>query len=100
MRERLRADLLAAMKAKDETRVKVLRAAMAALGNAEAVDPRSAPKGATEVARKELTDADVRDVIVAEQAELDAAAADLRANGRPDEAQHLEHRRSILDAYL
>jgi uncharacterized protein YqeY len=100
MQERLRADLLAAMKAKDETRLKVLRGAMAAIANAEAVDPQTAPKGATEVPRRELTDDDVRAVIRSEQAELDAAAADLRANARPDEAAALEQRRSILDAYL
>jgi uncharacterized protein YqeY len=100
MREQLRADLLAAMKAKDETRLKVLRGALAAIANAEAVDPRTAPKGATEVAPRELTDADVRSVLLSEQSELDAAAADLRANGRTDEAKHLEARRSILDAYL
>jgi uncharacterized protein YqeY len=100
MQERLRADLLAAMKAKDEVRLKTIRAAMAAIANAEAVDPSTAPKGATEVARRELTDDDVRAVIQSEQAELDAAAAELRANGRPDDATALEHRRSILDAYL
>ena len=100
MQQRIRADLLAAMKAKDETRLKVLRSAMAAIANAEAVDPTTAPKGATEVARRELTEDDVRAVIEAERAELAAAAADLRANDRPDEAAHLEARRSILDAYL
>lgn len=100
MQERLRADLLAAMRAKDQTRLKTLRAAMAAIANAEAVDAATAPAGATEVARRQLTDDDVRAVIEAERAELAAAAADLRANDRPDEAQHLEARRSILDAYL
>lgn len=100
MRDRMRADLVAAMKAKDQTRLKVLRGALAAIANAEAVDASTAPRGATELARKELTDQDVRWVLEAERSELDAAAADLRANGRADEADHLEHRRQILDAYL
>ena len=100
MRERLRADLLAAMKAKDETRLKVLRSLSAALGNAEAVDPSTVPSGQTEVARRQLTDDDVRSVIDAERAELDAAAAELDANGRPAEADALRQRRRVLDRYV
>ena len=100
MREQLRADLLAAMKAKDETRLKVLRSVMAALGNAEAVDPSPGPDGVTEVARRELTDDDVRSVIDFERAELDAAAADLDANGRTEEANALRQRRRVLDRYV
>ena len=100
MREQIRADLLAAMKAKDETRLKVLRATLAALGNAEAVDPSTVPAGQTEVARRELTDDDVRHVIVSEQAELEAAAAELDAHGREDEAKALRQRRAMLDRYV
>lgn len=100
MREQLRADLLAAMKAKDETRLKVLRSVMAALGNAEAVDPSTVPAGVTEVARRELTDDDVRSVIDFERAELDAAAAELDANGRTAEADALRQRRRVLDRYV
>lgn len=100
MRERLRADLLAAMKAKDETRIKVLRSTLAALGNAEAVDASTVPAGQTEVARRELTGDDVRSVIEAERAELEAAAAELAANGRTDEAEALRRRRAMLDRYI
>lgn len=100
MRERLRADLVAAMKAKDEARVKVLRATLAAIGNAEAVDPSSVAAGVTEVQRRELTDDDVRSVIEAERAELEAAAAELVANGRAEDADALRHRRTMLDPYI
>ena len=96
----MRADLLAAMKAKDEVRLKVLRATLAALGNAEAVDVASAPKGATEVPRHELTDDDVRSVIEAERAELEAAAVELAANDRQGEADQLRRRRKMLDRYI
>lgn len=100
MKERLRADLLAAMKAKDETRLKVLRATLAAIGNAEAVDPKTVPAGVTEVPRRELTDDDIRSVIDFERAELEAAATELAANGRDDEADALRRRRAMLDRYV
>ena len=100
MRERLRADLLAAMKAKDETRVKVLRATLAAIANAEAIDPSTVPSGVTEAQRRELNDDDIRSVIETERAELEAAAAELAANGRPAEADALRRRLTLLDAYI
>ena len=100
MRERLRADLLAAMKAKDETLLKVLRATLAAIGNAEAIDPSTVAPDVTEVQRRELTDDDVRSVIEAERAELESAAAELDANGRAEEADALRRRRVVLDRYL
>jgi uncharacterized protein YqeY len=100
VKDRLRADLLRAMKAKDETTLKVLRSALAAIANAEAIDPKSAPAGATEVERRLLTDADMRAVIQAELDEMAAAAVDLRANDRPDDASALDRRRSILDGYV
>ena len=98
MRERLAADLTDALRAKDLRRVKVLRAALAAIANAEAVDASTVARGVTEVARRELTDDDVRAVLVAEHDELVAAVADLRAHDR--DTTDLDARIEILSAYL
>jgi len=102
----MQADLSAAMKARDSARVAVLRATLGALANAEAVEAPTGPisltaaAGATEVARRELTDADVRAVIERERNEL-LAAADERANlGLPDDAAELRGQATALDPYL
>src|SRR5262245_19012865 len=80
VRARMQADLKEAMKDRDSARVTVLRSTLGALANAEAVDAPTGPisltaaAGTTEVARRELTHDDVRDVIERERAELLAAA--------------------------
>lgn len=100
--ERLRSDLVAALKSGDGTRTSVLRTALAALANAEAVDP-AGPTVATglagDVARRELTDADVVALLAAERDELREQAAALRARGR-SEADDLDDRAAVLAAYL
>jgi uncharacterized protein YqeY len=101
----MRQDLRDAMKARDVRRVSVLRAALGAVANAEAVpsDARPNVSGAdvgTEVARRELTEADVVAVVAREVAELRADAALHRELGRADALTDLEARITILDAYL
>jgi uncharacterized protein YqeY len=98
VRDQIQTDLSAALRAKDMLRVKVLRAALAAIANAEAVDPATAPAGATEVARRDLTEDDVRAVLVCERDELRSAADDLREHGRDD--SHLQEQLRVLDTYL
>ncbi|HEX7132201.1 MAG TPA: GatB/YqeY domain-containing protein [Iamia sp.] len=100
--EHLRADLVVALKAGDATRTSALRIALAALANAEAVDA-AGPTVATgllgDVARRQLTDADVVALLAAERDDLRDQAAALRARGRA-EADDLDDRAAVLAAYL
>ena len=101
----MQADLTAAMKARDSTRVAVLRATLAAIANAEAVasDGRvslTAPAGSTEVARRELSDVDVRAIIERERTELLGAADEREGLGRPDDAVELRAQAAVLEGYL
>jgi uncharacterized protein YqeY len=92
---RLRADLTAALGSGDRVAVAALRSALAAIGNAEAVDlttdagPAASPPaasehfagaragpGASEVTRKRLTVADVTRIVADEIAERQSAAAE------------------------
>jgi hypothetical protein len=114
LRDRLRAALKAAMKARDAVAVAALRSALAAVGNAEAVAPAGGPApltdgviagavagvGATEAARRELTDDEVAAIVRAEVDDRRAAAADYEAAGHPDRAARLSAEADALDAHL
>ncbi|HMK11367.1 MAG TPA: hypothetical protein VK461_07285 [Acidimicrobiales bacterium] len=78
----MQADLTAAMKERDPSRVAVLRATLGALANAEAVDAPSGP------------------VSLTERAELLAAADERDALGLPDDAADLRGQAAVLTAYL
>jgi len=86
-RDTLRTELLSARKDRDSTRVSALRSALSAIDNAEAPDEArlDAPSsgaianavvglGAAEVARRELSDAEIRGLLRAEIDERLAAA--------------------------
>jgi uncharacterized protein YqeY len=99
------ADLTAAMKARDSTRVAVLRAALAAIANAEAVASDgavslTAPAGSTEVARRELSEVDVRLTVERERAELLGATGERERLGRGDDAAELRRQAAVLADYL
>jgi uncharacterized protein YqeY len=102
----MQADLKQAMKDRDSSRVTVLRATLGALANAEAVDAPTGPisltaaAGTTEVARRELTEEDVRAVIERERAELLAAADERASLGLPEDADELRAQAAALDSYL
>ena len=108
LRQRLRQALPAAMKARDRTAVAALRATLAALDNAEAVatDPGDRQSlaiellpsgaGATEVARRMLTDADVERIVRAESAEREQAAAEYAERGQADRAGQLRAEARVL----
>ena len=101
----MQADLNAAMKARDSTRVAVLRAALAAIANAEAVASDgavslTAPAGSTEVARRELSEVDVRLIVERERAELRGAADERERLGRGDDAAELRAQAEVLEVYL
>ena len=96
LRDRMAAALTAAMKARDRVAVAALRSALARVANAEAVHIDTVPRagalhdaavgaGAADAPRRELTEADVREVVEAEVAEherVGAAPARGRAPGR------------------
>ena len=112
LRQRLRAALPAAIKARDRVAVSALRSTLAAIDNAEAVD--RAPDvdrrlgieqipvgvGAAEVERRVLTQAQVEHIVRAEVAEREAAARDYEQAGRPERAETLRHEATILSTHL
>jgi uncharacterized protein len=110
LRERLQADLKAALKARDRVASSAIRSLLGAIANAEAVeapapDPSAAPLGAVgvgvgEVARRELTEADILAIIRADADERSSALADAEAHGRTDAAERLRAESGVLARYL
>ena len=105
----MRADLTAAMKERDRARLTVLRTALAAFANAEAVDVADAanspawpaqPAGSTEVDRVVLVDADHQRILGDLIADRVDTAATYDANGRSDDADVLRNEIDILTTYL
>ena len=101
-RRTLRDALLAARKDRDSTRVSALRSVLSAIDNAETpegarVDAPSSGTiaggvvglGAAEVARRELTDAQIRELVHAEIDERLTATRDFTVGGRPERAATL-----------
>ena len=111
LRQRLRDALPAAIKGRDRVAVAALRATLAAIDNAEAVD--RAPSGdhglaierspvgvgAAEVERRVLTEAQVEHIVRAEMAEREAAAREYDRAGRPERAEQLRREISVLSAH-
>jgi uncharacterized protein len=112
LRQRLRAALPAALKARDRVAVAALRATLAAIDNAEAVDRpatvdqrlaiEQTPIGiaAAEVERRVLTADQVEHIVRTEVAEREAAARDYERAGRPDRAKQLRDEAGVLVAHL
>ena len=114
----LRAALVPAMRAKDTVAVSALRSALAAIANAESVDPSAAPVavrtlassehvagavvglGAAEVARRQLSDDDVRRIVVEEVTTRQADAETLERHGASEHAQTLRAEAEVLAAVL
>lgn len=109
LRGRLREALPVAMKARDRVAVGVLRAALAAIENAEAVAGAGAAKaieespagaGATDVARRVAGEAEVALIVRAEIAEREAAAAEYERAGQAERAALLRREAEVLAAHL
>jgi uncharacterized protein len=111
LRQRLRAALPVALKARDRTAVAALRSTLAAIDNAEAVgagvtirgpaiEESPVGAGATEVERRIVGEEQVRDVVLAEVAERRAAAEEYERAGRTDRADRLRAEAAVLDAHL
>jgi uncharacterized protein YqeY len=112
LRQRLRAALPAALKARDRSATTALRSALAAIDNAESVGgPAAAGRGlaieqspvgvgAAEVARRELTEDQVAGIVRAEVAEREAAARVYERAGRSEQAQRLRAEAEVLSGHL
>jgi len=110
LRDRLRAALPAALKARDRATAATLRSTLAAIDNAEAVDAGDAGAGAietsavgigvAEVARRELTEADVAAIVRAEIAERERAAEVYAGAGRTEQATELRAAATMLAGFL
>jgi uncharacterized protein YqeY len=112
LRQRLREALPVAMKARDRAATAALRATLAAIDNAEAVRPDGDTPGslaieqlpigvgATEVARRVLTAADVERIVRDEVAEREAAAGEYERAGRTDRAEQLRAEARALAAHF
>lgn len=102
MRERLRADLLAARKRQDHVEVAAIRSLLSALANAEAVPvPVSSYRvveGRADVPRRVLTAAEVEAVVRAEVEERRHAADEYA--GRGVETAGLRAEAAVLERYL
>ena len=122
---RLRAALAAALGSGDRATASAVRSALAAVGNAEAVDPATqrghaarggpaaqamAPSahfagaraglGAGEVPRKRLTASDVTQIVQAEITERQSAAAEYDRLGHGGQAERLRREADVLAAVL
>jgi uncharacterized protein YqeY len=115
LRDRLRDALAVAIKGRDRVSTSVLRATLGAIENAEAVPADRAAAGgsvslaiertpvgvgAAEVARRVLTEDDVRTVMRAELAERAAAADTYARVGRLEQAERLRTEIEVLAAFL
>ena len=114
LRARLRIDLRLAMKTREIDAVAVLRSVIAAIDNAEAVEAPArgeaipyggiagaqAGVGSTEVARRDLSDDELRVLLTDQVAERLAAAGMYEARGRQALAIRLRREADLLRTYL
>jgi uncharacterized protein len=90
LKNRLRGDLTAAMKARDEVRVRTLRMALTSVANEEVAGPSA----------RELSDDEVIRVLVREAKRRREAAEAFAAAGRGEQATAELSEGAILDGYL
>ena len=114
LRHALRRDLAMAMKAREPDAVAALRAAIAAIDNAEAVPAPEARQaatsshiagaraglGAAEAARRDLSNSDQRAILRDKITGYTAEADRYEALGQPDAAARLRTQARLLSAYL
>jgi len=108
----MRQALPEAMRNRDKTTVSALRTALAALDNAEAAPVKEADlrglaleqspvgAGATEVARRELSERDMADIVRAEATERLGAAAELTAPAHAAREARLRAEAAVLLRFL
>ena len=109
----LRASLLAARKKRDSTRATALRSALSAIDNAETpatvqvygqksgeIAGAVAGLGAAEVARRDLSDEQIRDLVRSEIDERRSAADQFSAGGHAERAASLHAEVAVLAGLL
>lgn len=106
LKQRLRADLKAAVQARAADDVRLLRALIAALDNAEAVPTehsgyvaRSFGDPSGEVARRALDGDEVEALLAVETESRLAAAADYARHGREADAARLREEAALIGRY-
>lgn len=113
LRVRLRASLTRSIKRRNAVAVTALRSALAAIDNAEAVDAPPARTaggspiagavqglGAGEAPRRHLSDADIAEIVRAEVAQRQAAAAEYDRLGRGETSTRLRAEAAALVEHL
>jgi uncharacterized protein len=115
IRARLNQALRDALRSRDQVATSALRSALAAIANAEAVEASAQPAaasgsehfagaaaglGATEVARRELTEAAVRAIVRAEITDRDTAVRQYARGGHADRAGRLRAEINVLEGVL
>jgi uncharacterized protein YqeY len=111
LKDRLRADLKAAMQAKASDEVRLLRTLIAALDNAEAVPVEARPAGAPpalsrrfgdpsgELARRDIGDGALAELLTVEAQSRLAAAEDYDRHGESGEAARLRREAELINRY-
>jgi uncharacterized protein len=113
LRARLQAALRDAMKARDQAAISALRSALAAIGNAEAVDssdelgPTEGPiagarsgLGAGDASRRQLSERHVAQLVGSEVAERRAAADLYARSAQTERAERLRAEASTLEGLM
>ncbi|MFQ6395213.1 hypothetical protein ACLMAJ_17315 [Nocardia sp. KC 131] len=110
LRERLRAALPVALKARDRNAISALRSALAAIDNAEAIDTvdlragaietSAIGLGAAEARRRDLSEADIEHIVRTEITERITAATEYDTLGRAARRDSLHAEAAALDALL
>lgn len=90
LKEKLRADLTAAMKGRDELVTATLRMALTAIGNEEVAGKQA----------RELSDAEVVQVLTREAKKRREAAEAFAGGGRPEQAEREKAEGEVLARYL
>ena len=112
--QRLKTELLTAMRARDAVATSALRSAIAALGNAEAVAPPAASPatgdahvagsvaglGAAEAERRPLTEDDIVAIIEAEVSERRVAALQYESVGDTERSRRLRREADIIASMI
>ena len=112
-RDDLRGRLLVAMKVRDRVAMGALRSVLGAIDNAEAADAEAAPAaesgviaggvvglGAGEVARHELSPADIASLLHNEMTERRTAAGEYHTLGQSDAAATLDAEADVIESVL
>lgn len=104
LREQLKADLILAMKARQKQVVSTIRILLAAIDNAEAVEPSetfSPVIGRTnDVPRRDLTEQQIRQILQIEADKQRDALTECERLGRDQAAKELQAELEVMSRYL